>query len=88
MAVYSDHAAINLMAFKRSHQMKTVKVQLRIPEDLHAKIIDWGKRSHRSMNGQIVAALEEMLQAQMKTAPDQRTLAGELNGATTLKEMV
>lgn len=65
--------------------MKTVKVQLRIPEDMHIRIVEWGKKSHRSMNGQIVAALEEMLELQNKTAPQQGTLDGELMGATTLE---
>lgn len=41
--------------------METVKVQLRIPLELHEKIVEWAKKSHRSMNKQILAALEEML---------------------------
>lgn len=47
--------------------MKTVKVQLRIPEELHVRIVEWASKSHRSMNGQILAALDGMLQEQIKT---------------------
>lgn len=57
--------------------MKTAKVQLRIPLELHARIVEWASKSHRSMNGQICAVLEEMLQEQTKTATQPELSTGK-----------
>lgn len=54
--------------------MKTVKVQLRVPEELHQRIVDWASKNHRSMNGQIVAVLDEYLRVENKPVTPQQPL--------------
>lgn len=46
-----------------------VKVQLRLPQNLHKWIVKWASENNRSMNKQIVTALEERMQMQLKTEP-------------------
>ena len=41
--------------------MSFAKVQLRIPDHLHAPFVELAKANHRSMNGQIVAMIEDAL---------------------------
>lgn len=66
--------------------MNTAKVQLRIPPALHEWIVQWAKENHRSMNAQILMALDEIRRSQTKTAPQQQALSEELVGATTFRE--
>lgn len=46
---------------------KPALVQLRIPRELHRWVIQWAKENHRSMNGQILAKLDEIRQEQNET---------------------
>jgi len=39
--------------------MAEVKLQLRLPPELHAALVEMAKREHRSLNGQIVYLLSK-----------------------------
>jgi predicted HicB family RNase H-like nuclease len=41
------------------YQTDWVRTQLRLPPSLHTKAAEAAKRNHRSLNGEIVAAVEK-----------------------------
>lgn len=38
-----------------------IAITLRLPDDLHARLVDLAQREHRSLNGQLVALLDQAI---------------------------
>jgi predicted HicB family RNase H-like nuclease len=51
----------------------TKVMHLRVPAPLHAQIVEYAARSHRSQNGAAVALMESALQSLVSNAPDLHT---------------
>ena len=69
--------------------MKSIaRLQVRIPDDLHAWLVDFAARNDRSANSQIVAMIREKAQEQgfLKLAPPRDCLAAVSGGAEPDKE--
>lgn len=45
---------------------KTKNLTLRLPVDLHARLVPLAKKNHRSMHGQIIAMLEDAAEREEK----------------------
>lgn len=57
--------------------VEVLKVQLRLPADVHQWLVKWSKQNDRSMNGQMVAMLrEKMRELDNRDGPTAGTLGG------------